>query len=204
MLGSRTSTRQPSEPKCICRLAAPRPPAMGIEKAASEPLISILSGSRSMLITPISCKRRKSTGLNSRTQTHAERRNSPRCSLPLGPGIGRYVGNLVRPLLSSYFVPMRPFQASLLPLSQGHPVKRNRVSAVLRTGSLIAWTGTLCLVLVNVHGAYAQTPAKSHRKAIVKVQPQYPAVLKNGHFEGQVRIYATVLADGSVAKVEVK
>ncbi|HVI80929.1 MAG TPA: TonB family protein [Candidatus Acidoferrum sp.] len=83
-------------------------------------------------------------------------------------------------------------------------MKRNRVSAVLRTGATIAWTGTLCLVLVNVHGAYAQTPAKSHRKAIVKVQPQYPAVLKNGHFEGQVRIYATVLADGSVAKVEVK
>jgi len=34
--------------------------------------------------------------------------------------------------------------------------------------------------------------------------PEYPAVLKNGHFEGQVRMDATVLPNGTVAKVEVK
>jgi len=36
------------------------------------------------------------------------------------------------------------------------------------------------------------------------VEPEYPAVLKNGHFEGQVRLEATVLASGSVSRVEVK
>ncbi len=34
--------------------------------------------------------------------------------------------------------------------------------------------------------------------------PEYPAVLKNGHFEGQVRVGATVLPTGTVSKVEVK
>jgi len=36
------------------------------------------------------------------------------------------------------------------------------------------------------------------------VEPEYPAVLKNGRFEGQVRLDATVLANGTVSKVEVK
>ncbi len=36
------------------------------------------------------------------------------------------------------------------------------------------------------------------------VQPEYPDVLKNGHFEGQVRLEATVLPTGAVSKVEVK
>jgi len=36
------------------------------------------------------------------------------------------------------------------------------------------------------------------------VEPEYPAVLKNGRFEGQVRLEATVLANGSVSHVEVK
>jgi len=34
--------------------------------------------------------------------------------------------------------------------------------------------------------------------------PEYPAVLKNGHFEGQVRLEAAVAANGTVSKVEVK
>jgi TonB family protein len=34
--------------------------------------------------------------------------------------------------------------------------------------------------------------------------PEYPAVMKNGHFEGQVRIEATVLPTGTVSKVEIK
>jgi len=52
--------------------------------------------------------------------------------------------------------------------------------------------------------AIAQSSAKSHRKKVLMVEPQYPAVLKNGHFQGQVRIEATVLANGNVSKVEVK
>ena len=34
--------------------------------------------------------------------------------------------------------------------------------------------------------------------------PEYPAIMKNGHFEGQVRVEATVLATGAVSKVEIK
>ena len=36
------------------------------------------------------------------------------------------------------------------------------------------------------------------------VEPEYPQILKNGHFEGQVRLEATVQANGSVSHVEVK
>jgi TonB family protein len=36
------------------------------------------------------------------------------------------------------------------------------------------------------------------------VQPDYPYILRNGHFEGQVRLQATVLPNGSVSKVEPK
>lgn len=36
------------------------------------------------------------------------------------------------------------------------------------------------------------------------IQPEYPDVLKNGHFEGQVRLLATVNPNGSVSKVEIK
>ena len=50
----------------------------------------------------------------------------------------------------------------------------------------------------------AQSTAKAHRKVVLMVEPEYPAVLKNGRFEGQVRLEATVLANGSVSHVEVK
>jgi len=35
-------------------------------------------------------------------------------------------------------------------------------------------------------------------------EPEYPYVLRNGHFEGQVRLEATVLPNGTVSKVECK
>jgi TonB family protein len=35
-------------------------------------------------------------------------------------------------------------------------------------------------------------------------EPEYPTVLKNGHFQGQVRLEATVGPNGTVSKVEVK
>jgi TonB family protein len=46
--------------------------------------------------------------------------------------------------------------------------------------------------------------ARAHRKVLVSYQPVYPFVLQNGHFEGQVRLAATVLPNGSVSKVETK
>lgn len=50
----------------------------------------------------------------------------------------------------------------------------------------------------------AQTAVKVHRKVLVMVEPEYPTVLKNGHFEGQVRLEATVLPTGMVSKVQIK
>ena len=35
-------------------------------------------------------------------------------------------------------------------------------------------------------------------------EPDYPYVLRNGHFEGQVRLAVTVLPNGSVSKAETK
>lgn len=46
--------------------------------------------------------------------------------------------------------------------------------------------------------------AKPHRKVLLSLQPEYPYVLRNGHFEGQVRLEATVLPNGTVSKVETR
>lgn len=55
---------------------------------------------------------------------------------------------------------------------------------------------------LRVFGQSTESASKAKRKVLVSVQPQYPAVLREGHFEGQVRIAATVLANGNVSKVE--
>lgn len=51
---------------------------------------------------------------------------------------------------------------------------------------------------------WAQDTAKTRRKVLVMTEPDYPYVLRNGHFEGQVRLAATVLPNGTVSKVECK
>jgi len=79
--------------------------------------------------------------------------------------------------------------------------RRLRNVTATAVGCLIA----LCLVCTASLRVFAQNSepaAKPKRKVIVSVQPQYPAVLREGRFEGQVRIAATVLANGSVSKVE--
>jgi TonB family protein len=50
----------------------------------------------------------------------------------------------------------------------------------------------------------AQSDPKVHRKVVVMKEPEYPSILKNGHFEGQVRLAATVSPNGNVTKVEVR
>jgi TonB family protein len=52
--------------------------------------------------------------------------------------------------------------------------------------------------------AAAQNAAKPKRKVVTMVEPEYPFVLRNGHFEGQVKLEATVLPSGSVSKVDIK
>lgn len=81
---------------------------------------------------------------------------------------------------------------------RGRRLRKAKTTAV---GCLIA----LCLVCAASIGVSAQNaePApRAKRKVLVSVQPQYPAVLREGRFEGQVRLAATVLANGSVSKVE--
>lgn len=60
----------------------------------------------------------------------------------------------------------------------------------------------MCATSLRAFGQGTEPASKSKRKVLVSVQPQYPAVLREGHFEGQVRLAATVLANGSVSKVE--
>jgi len=47
-------------------------------------------------------------------------------------------------------------------------------------------------------------PVKTPRKVILRVEPEYPYILRNLHFEGLVRLEATVLPNGTVTKVECK
>ncbi len=67
-------------------------------------------------------------------------------------------------------------------------------------GFLIA----LCMICASslLRAQNATMSSKTPRKVLQKVQPQYPAVLREGRFEGQVRVQATVRPDGSVARVE--
>jgi TonB family protein len=52
--------------------------------------------------------------------------------------------------------------------------------------------------------AAAQNAGKVKRKVLVNPAPEYPFVLRNGHFEGQVRLEATVQPNGNVSKVDIK
>jgi TonB family protein len=78
------------------------------------------------------------------------------------------------------------------------------VSGFKGSFSLAALALLFCLTAICAPEVLAQNAPKPHRKVIVMFDPEYPAVLKNGHFEGQVRIDATVLPNGTVSKVEIK
>ena len=69
---------------------------------------------------------------------------------------------------------------------------------------LAALAVLLGLMDVSTPRLLAQDTAKIHRKVLVMTEPDYPYVLRNGHFEGQVRLAATVLPNGTVSKVECK
>jgi outer membrane biosynthesis protein TonB len=74
------------------------------------------------------------------------------------------------------------------------------------TGKLVgaALTLSLCLLAFPAARLAAQSGAKSHRKVVTMFEPEYPTILKNGHFEGQVRLEAIVLPNGSVSRVDPK
>jgi TonB family protein len=69
---------------------------------------------------------------------------------------------------------------------------------------LVSLTLLLCLTGGFAPRVAAQDTAKTKRKVLVMTEPAYPYVLRNAHFEGQVRLAATVLPNGTVTKVECK
>lgn len=62
----------------------------------------------------------------------------------------------------------------------------------------------LTLSPIRPHSALAQAPAKTSRKILQRIEPDYPDFFRNGHFEGRILAEATVLPNGNVSNVEVK
>jgi TonB family protein len=59
-----------------------------------------------------------------------------------------------------------------------------------------------CLALAAVPAAHAQSE-KPARKVIRTERPEYPLIVKTAKIGGTVRLNARVLANGTVAKVEI-
>jgi len=62
------------------------------------------------------------------------------------------------------------------------------------------------LILLTLHSGsgLAQGTAKSGRKVVVRVEPEYPEFFRKGHFQGRVVAEASVLPNGDVSNVEIK
>jgi TonB family protein len=69
----------------------------------------------------------------------------------------------------------------------------------------LAWLAlaVFCLALGSVPMLRAQSAEHSGRKVIRSQKPDYPAILKNSRIGGTVRLNANVLANGTVANVQV-
>jgi TonB family protein len=78
---------------------------------------------------------------------------------------------------------------------------RRPAIAVYASIALFLSLAVLTAPAPRLHG---QAAAKTKRKVLVSYQPVYPYVLQNGHFEGQVRLEATVQPNGTVSRVETK
>ncbi len=76
---------------------------------------------------------------------------------------------------------------------------RNRLALVRLT---LAWL-VFCLALGSVSTVQAQSEEHSGRKVIRSEKPDYPITLKNAGIGGLVRLSVKVLANGTVAEVEV-
>jgi TonB family protein len=60
------------------------------------------------------------------------------------------------------------------------------------------------IVLLILLPVLSQTDIRPHRKVIFQAEPEYPAFLREGHFEGLVRLELTVRPNGTVSDVRVK
>ena len=71
--------------------------------------------------------------------------------------------------------------------------------------ALAAFGLTLLLLLAPVSPSNAQVAQvdRSRRKVVRTSEPDYPAIVKNAHIGGSVRLNVTVLPNGDVAKVDI-
>lgn len=91
-----------------------------------------------------------------------------------------------------------------MPVAQSERRAREVQSAIVRGVVFVA----LALVLISSPGwrtsLFAQKAQKSDRAVITTVKPEYPAALQHAQIGGLVRLSATVLANGTVSKVQIR
>jgi outer membrane biosynthesis protein TonB len=75
---------------------------------------------------------------------------------------------------------------------------------LVRTGRFLSLVALILLFLIPTASLFGETPAKSGRKVVVRVEPEFPDFFRNGHFQGRVVAEATVLPNGNVSSVDVK
>jgi TonB family protein len=88
----------------------------------------------------------------------------------------------------------------------GGAVNRSKQDSRRISHARSPWIAALTLLSLSFIASPAllcQNTGKTKRKVVVSVAPDYPYVLRNGHFEGQVRLEATVLPNGAVSKVDI-
>ncbi|MGA2855956.1 MAG: energy transducer TonB [Candidatus Sulfotelmatobacter sp.] len=87
---------------------------------------------------------------------------------------------------------------------------RDRVCHVVRglSGRVVCLALALFVVATAAWApsllAQTTTPEESGRKLIATVKPEYPAALQHAQIGGLVRLSATVLANGTVSKVQIR
>jgi len=90
-----------------------------------------------------------------------------------------------------------------MPVTQSERRAREVQSAIVRGVVFVA----LAFVLVSSAGwrtSFAQKAQKPTRAVITTVKPEYPAALERAQIGGLVRLSATVLANGTVTKVQIR
>ena len=83
--------------------------------------------------------------------------------------------------------------------TSGSRTKRNKKSNHRKLALLLLF----CLALASFPMAQAQSEEPSGRKVIRTQQPDYPEALKTKGIGGKVRLRARVLANGTVAEIDV-
>jgi len=77
-------------------------------------------------------------------------------------------------------------------------------TSVTRRNALVSFGLTLLFVLALVSPSSAQVAEteKSKRRVVLRIEPEYPKVIRQFHIRGSVHLSLTVLANGDVANVE--